>query len=196
MKEKTNRILIFLFLAALIFILGFILASLQQKQQWDYPPAIVQTDSIKTSTLLDRGYFNLTLETINSAQKSIDIAMFEFRFYESNNSHVRQLLEALIDAHNRGVEVRALLDASDWSYSHTIENKKTVDYLIEKGVNAKLDTPFTTMHSKIWIIDDSLIIGSTNLGYSAVDDNNEASILIENKEIADEYRDYFEYLWS
>jgi len=196
MKKETNRILLFLFLAALIFILGFIIASLQQKQQWEYPPTIVQTDSIKTSTLLDRSYFNLTLDTINSAQERIDVAVFEFRFYENNNSQVRRLLEALIDAHNRGVKVRALIDASDWSYSHTLENKKTVDYLIEHGVDAKLDSPFTTMHAKLWLIDDSLIIGSTNLGYSALEENNEASILIENKEIADQYRDYFEYLWS
>jgi len=195
MKKQTNNVLIFLVIL-LIFILCFIIASLLSKKEWSCPPSVVQTEDIETTTLLDREYFNKTIETINSAQESIDIAMFEFRFYENEENKVRRILEALIDAKERGVDVRVLIDSSDWSYSHTIENKKTVDYLIKNGVDAKLDSPFTTMHSKIWIIDNMLIIGSTNLGYSAIEENNEASILIKNKEIADEYRKYFEYLWS
>lgn len=196
MKRPTSKIILALFFAALVFISGFVIASLSIKKEWSCPPAVVQTDDISTVTLLDREFFNKTLEAVNSAQESIDMAMFEFRFYENEDNKARQLVEALIDAKDRGVKTRILIDASDWSYSHTIENKKTVDYLIENGVNAKLDSPFTTMHSKIWIIDDSLIIGSTNLGYSAIEENNEASILIKNKEIADEYMKYFEYLWG
>ena len=96
MKKETNRILLFLFLAALIFILGFIIASLQQKQQWEYPPTIVQTDSIKTSTLLDRSYFNLTLETINSAQERIDAARQSHSVGNPNRGGCRVVLSTAL----------------------------------------------------------------------------------------------------
>ncbi|MBU2497033.1 MAG: phospholipase, partial [Nanoarchaeota archaeon] len=105
------------------------------------------------------------------------------------------LLEDLIDAHERGVKIRVLLDESDWSPSIGKDNKKTIDYLIENGIQAKLDNPKKTLHVKLLIIDDSIIIGSTNLGFHALERNNEASILITNSEITEYYKTYFETLW-
>ena len=91
---------------------------------------------------------------------------------------------------------RVLLDQSDWSKSIRKENEPTVNYLQEHGVSAKFDSPKKTLHAKLIIIDNSVIIGSTNLGFHALERNNEVSVLIKNKEIADYYKTYFETLWS
>ena len=122
--------------------------------------------------------------------------MFEFKFYENEENKVRLLADALIGARKRGVEIRVLLDKSDWNPSIEKDNKGMIEYLKKGGIEAKFDSGKKTLHVKLIIIDDSVIIGSTNLGFSALERNNEASVLIRNKESAEYYRAYFEDLWN
>ena len=196
---KIDRHTVFSILLLIIFFTaGFLIACfVLQSNEWTYPPSEIKTDTIETKTLLDRSYFAAVFDALSSAQETIDIAMFEFKFYENENNKVRQLAEALINASAKGIKVRILLDSSDWNNKNTKQNQEMVNYLKENGVDAKLDSPKKTLHTKLIIIDNSiLIIGSTNWGFHALERNNEASILIKNKEIASQYLGYFNFLWD
>lgn len=181
----------------LFFALGFAVATLLfYRASINFPQTQISTGDAELVPLVDRNYFPPVLEEINSASERIDMAMFEFKFYENEENKVRLLADALIGARARGVQVRILLDKSDWNPSIEKDNKKMIEYLKNGAIDAKFDSGKKTLHVKLIIIDDAVIIGSTNLGFSALERNNEASVLIRNKESAEYYRAYFEELWN
>ena len=158
---------------------------------------LTQTTAVNAELIpiVDRNYFDIVVPEIQKAQRNIDMAVFQFRFYENEKNKVRLLTEALIEAAERGVVIRVLLDQSNWSPSIKRNNEPTINYLKENGIEAKFDSPKKTLHAKLIIIDDNVIVGSTNLGFHALERNNEVSILIRNKETTDYYKAYFENLW-
>ncbi|HPK53438.1 MAG TPA: phospholipase D-like domain-containing protein [Smithellaceae bacterium] len=71
------------------------------------------------------------------------------------------------------------------------ENRQTKQLLEAKGVRVFLDSPRKTMHNKLIVIDQRLILlGSHNLTQSALKYNNEMSVLIDRPELAREARAY------
>lgn len=155
------------------------------------------SDSI--TPLVNENYFNITLSEIKNARSSISIVLYEFKWYESNNT-VIQLRNALIDSAKKNVSIRMILDQSQWMGQVTElskENKKTGDYLAENGIQVKYDSMKITTHDKMLIIDGkTVILGSHNWGSSALTKNNEASVMIKDQEIAEYYGAYFENLWA
>lgn len=191
--KKQHKALLFL---VVFFILGFATATLAfYKPSFTFPSTVVTADNAELVPLVDRNFFDTAVAEINNAQQSIDLAMFQFKTYDSNNQ-VMKLQQALVDAAARGVQIRVLLDQSNWNKGIKEDNEPTVNYFLENGIQARFDNPKTTLHVKIWVIDNNVIIGSTNLGFHALERNNEASVLIRNAELAEYYRNYFETLWN
>ena len=186
-----------IFLLVLVFSAGFALAHFSIKPQWDCPMCSFNGDSI--TPLLNKQYAPTLLEQINQANNEIDVVMYEMKFYETNNS-VRQLEDLLIRKAQEGVKVKLILDQGEWQGQTTTltkDNQKSADYLKAGGVEVRFDSAKTTTHDKLIIIDDEIsIIGSHNLGFSAFERNNEASVLISDKEVAEYYKNYFDNLWE
>ncbi len=198
-KERSTVVRKYLKFSVLIlfFALGFAVATLLfYRTSINFPTTQISTENAEIIPLVDRNYFPTVLAEINSASESIDMAMFQFKFYENEENKVRLLADALIGARKRGVDVRILLDKSDWNPSIEKDNKEMIEYLKKGEIDAKFDSGKKTLHAKLIVIDDTVIIGSTNLGFSALERNNEASVLIRNQETDDYYRAYFEELWN
>ena len=192
-----KKAIVSIVLLAIVFSLGFSI-NYFFKEEW-HCPACSFDESERIVPLINEQYANVTFEEISKAQSSIYVLMYEMKFYETNNS-VRQLEDLLIKKHNEGLDVKIIIDQSEWGGKITSlskENEKTIDYLKANGVDVRPDSLKTTTHDKLLIIDDqTVIIGSHNWGFSALERNNEASILIESKEIARYYNNYFENLWK
>jgi len=185
------------FLIIIFFVLGFAIAALLfYKPTTDFPSAQITAANAEIIPIVDRNYFDIVVPEIQQAERQIDIAMFQFKFYENEENKVRLLQEALIEAADRGVAVRVILDQSNWNSGIKKDNEPTLNYLKDNGIQAKFDSPKKTLHAKLLIIDDTVIVGSTNLGFHALERNSEVSVLIRNKEAADYYRAYFEGLWG
>ena len=106
-------------------------------------------------------------------------------------SHKGMVAE-LIQAKNRGVDVRIITDALNASakYSKVRELRAT-------GMPVKIENYAGKMHSKTMIIDDKyLILGSMNFSKSGESKNDENLIVLENKEAAIFYKHFFLYLWD
>lgn len=93
------------------------------------------------------------------------------------------IVDALINAHKRGVKVRILLDKSNlkdkWS-------KRSL--LVDAGVDVGIDKVSGIAHNKIIIIDQQIVItGSFNFTRAADSRNAENLIIINDKSIANEY---------
>ncbi len=192
-RKNKIFVLTILILVLISFSIGFLIA----KDSWTCP--YCSYNSGKITPLLNEQYYPALMSKINSAESSIDIVLYEFKWYNTNNSVVK-LRDALIDSNKRGVRVRLLLDQSKWYGQLTdlsYENKQTGEFLANHGIFVKFDSETKTTHDKLVIVDnETVLLGSHNWGSSALTKNNEASVMIQDEEISAYYLNYFEYLWQ
>ena len=121
---------------------------------------------------------------INKAQHKIYISTF----FITNH----QLKTALIEAKNRGVDVKIINDATNASNKYNI-NKE----LRENKIKVKTENYAGKNHSKNIIIDEDIsIIGSMNFTNSGDRRNDENVIIIHDKDINKYLNDIFKYLWN
>jgi len=145
-------------------------------------------------------YFPAVNEAIAKAQSSINVAMFAVESSLARpDSKPNKLINALIEAKNRGVDVEVILDqnvdfvqrrhASDWETK--IKSTRAYKRLKEAGIKVYYDEPARYTHAKAVIIDKKIVIlGSTNWTESSFDSNIETSILINSPQLAEEILAY------
>lgn len=141
----------------------------------------------KTESLIGSRYADAVLECINASMRTIDILMFEWRWYKDDFSHPIQLINhALVRAVRRGVKVRAITHHAD-----------IAKILRDVGIDAKAWPLKKLMHAKLIVCDgNAVIMGSHNLTGSAINTNIENSVLFYDKEIAETKIKYIDSLWS
>ena len=121
---------------------------------------------------------------INKAKNKIYISTF----FITNH----QLKTALIEAKNRGVDLKIINDATNASNKYNI-NKE----LRENKIKVKTENYAGKNHSKNIIIDEDIsIIGSMNFTNSGDRRNDENVIIIHDKDINKYLNDIFKYLWN
>jgi phosphatidylserine/phosphatidylglycerophosphate/cardiolipin synthase-like enzyme len=131
-----------------------------------------------------------------SPKKEITLSFFHFKTKGSKDSYPDVIMASLIAASQRGVKVLVLLEQGrDPEEGNTQENMQTMERLRKKGVLVYLDSPSTTTHTKMAVMDGKYtFIGSHNMTQSALKYNNEISVLIESPQVAAEALDYIESL--
>ena len=147
----------------------------------------------RVKPIYNREYLPALHEVLQNAKKSINIAMFTFRYYPNYPNDANSVIIGdLIAAKQRGVDVKIILDCSDWNRSNTLQNKMVGDSLKKVGIDVYYDPVDVTTHDKLIIVDDSItIVGSHNWSYYALERNNEASALIVSPEFARQYKEHF-----
>lgn len=124
------------------------------------------------------------LERLNSAEKSIELAMYQLTS--------RTLSNALASAARRGVTVRVFLDGENAE-----EYYSKADFLKKNGVLVKTEKGDGLMHNKFCVIDGKTVVsGSYNWTVSADLKNDENVIIIESDKIANIYRKQFDKYWQ
>ena len=104
---------------------------------------------------------------------------------------VTTLLQDLVDAKNRGVDVRVILE------DNTYANGDAYDYLSSNGVSVKWDSSDILTHDKLIVVDDTVIVGDTNWGsYYLTGLDYTVSAHIKYAKIAAYYEDYFLQFWN
>jgi phosphatidylserine/phosphatidylglycerophosphate/cardiolipin synthase-like enzyme len=91
------------------------------------------------------------------------------------------------------VNVEVILEHSKGlSQKNSKANRKVGMMLLKAGVKVYLDPPYQTTHNKLIIVDKTYtVIGSTNWTYHGLKKNNESSVLIKSKEVANAFIKYF-----
>jgi phosphatidylserine/phosphatidylglycerophosphate/cardiolipin synthase-like enzyme len=132
-------------------------------------------------------YAKEILPLIDDAKNSINILMFDWRWYARDFAcDVSRINSALVRAVQRCVKVRAITN-----YSSILEQ------LREVGIDAKGWQKSKSMHAKSIIIDDWIIvIGSHNLTENAMGLNIEVSSVVAEEHLAVQLTNYFNQLWS
>lgn len=143
----------------------------------------------QSRVLTGSAYFRVVRAALARAEQSIDIQMY-FIIAEKDSAApfsvrtapVRLLVEELIDAAERGVAVRVVLEDRKLS-----ENYRAYSMLQAAGIEVRFDGPASLLHSKLIVIDGHIcIVGSTNWSRAALRDNHEVALLVESRELARE----------
>ena len=148
--------------------------------------------------ITDRQYEQVVGDAFTRARSSIRVMMFEAHYYEKHlNSPTNALIEELIAARRRGVDVKVILEIRKENDRVSTGNRQTGALLSRGGVAVMYDPPTTTTHSKLLIIDgETSVVGSTNWTYNALEKNHEVSVLIRSPQVARTLQDYFQDVWK
>ena len=128
------------------------------------------------------------IDLANDADKSIYAAIHELS--------VEDITTAFIDAHNRGVEVKVVIEKDYSDPDEHTHSAAQYDRLDELGL-VKTDDRSALMHNKFVVIDNRTVwTGSANLTERGVNHNNNNVILIESVQLAENFTTEFNEMWD
>jgi len=124
---------------------------------------------------------------IDEAKNSIDIVVFDWRWYPNDPGSSAQLFnQALVRAARRGVKIRAIAN-----------NDEIINILKSVGIEAKKLISKKLLHCKLMIIDDETIItGSHNYTQNAFQMNLELSVILKVGDEVKRFLDFFNNLYG
>ncbi|MBT8490185.1 MAG: phospholipase [Deltaproteobacteria bacterium] len=148
--------------------------------------------------LKDTSYFPVISDMIDNAQSEIVMSFFLFKTNGYRDSYPDKFLQHLIKAAERGVLVTIILEREKGSRSTLNKNNRaTAQRLGKEGIHVCFDSPFTTTHTKVIVIDKRYTcLGSHNLTNSALKYNHEMSVLIDSPPIAEKTLHYINSLYK
>lgn len=157
------------------------------------------TDARGAALIVDREYLPFVRSMIDSATQRIHMVMFFMSFHERRQQALNDLVDSLGDAHRRGVEVRVLLDTDlegDAAKSRIV-NRSAYRRLQQHGVSVRLDSEERGVHSKIVLVDDSLVLlGSHNWTLGSLLRYDDVSVYLESPALAARYKARFDKVWD
>lgn len=145
-------------------------------------PGYVRAEEL---VLKEQACENKLIELIGASKSHIDISV-----YAINN---KRLVDAVIEAHNRGVKVRILTDKLQ-----AAGRKSRVSELRRAGILLKVNTRKRIMHTKVAIYDGtSVSSGSMNWTEPAITKNEEVcDIFIDKPDYARQHQILFDERWN
>lgn len=180
-KKLSSTIFWFLLLLALATFIW---------QKSDIITASTLNRSIKLASNSVQVYFSpeggceqAVIRTINSAKKTIDVAIYSFTS--------RKIAQSLVAAKKRGVRIRIIMD-KDQNRSKYSKKRYLQKYRIPIATNRGEGL----MHHKFAVIDTQIVItGSYNWTVSANMYNHENLLIIKSPELAKIYEKEFTKMW-
>ena len=121
------------------------------------------------------------------AEESIAIAMyFIYPDFDDSDNPINQLVDDLINAKQRGVDIKVVLEGSKLNV-----NSRAYQKLRQNEVKVYFDTPERLLHSKIVVIDNRYVfVGSANWSESAIEKNYEATHFADSPQDAKALTEY------
>ncbi len=138
-------------------------------------------------TIIGKEFPIKVIPLINEAKKTIDIIVFDWRWYPQDIGNSVQIFnQAIILATRRGVVIRVIAN-----------NDEIINILNQNGCKAKKILTKKLVHSKIMIIDGrTAIIGSHNYTQSAFQMNLELSVILDDFEKIADFSNFFTNLYN
>ncbi len=154
------------------------------------------TFASRTTLLRNQEYAEALMQGIGNARESVICSFYLFKTTDARGNEPRRIAEELIRARKRGVAVTVILEGGGGAKdSLTADNRRTAALLARGGVKVFFDSPRTTTHNKVVVIDGRYVfIGSHNLTQSALEHNNELSVLIDSPELAAQVKAWLDLL--
>lgn len=124
------------------------------------------------------------INELSSAKKSIFVQAYSFTD--------KDIAKALVDASQRGVMVKVLLDKSNRK-----DNRSAKGILMEHHIPVRFDAPPGIAHNKLIILDKTTTIGgSYNYSSAAYKSNTENLLIIRDSNLAQDYIQNWQARWN
>lgn len=138
-------------------------------------------------SLIGGQYPDEVIKLIRKAQNSLDIIVYDWRWYPDNPSCPAQLFNyEVIKALQRGVKVRAIINGGN-----------AMQFLCSAGARALYAPSAKTMHAKTLIIDQKIMVtGSHNFTQNGFCNNYEISILSDDDDIVGPIHNFLTALFA
>lgn len=129
----------------------------------------------------------LVLDTIGGAKHSIQMLAYAFQ--------APDIMQALVDARNRGVSVRVVIDKRR---NQNKTSKAAMDFVTANGIELRTNDHFHLHHDKTIIVDGSTVeTGSFNFAKSAESANSENVVVIRDMpDVARQYLAHWQSRWD
>lgn len=142
---------------------------------------------MKIRDISDRVYQGQVHALLAKARSSIVISMFLIRPGEHPKHPINRLLQNLVEARRRGVEVTIYINTK---FKNTTPEKILAEphfvVLREEGVKIRPTSPVRMLHDKLVIVDRRFVVeGSMNWSVAALASNLESATLIDSPELAE-----------
>jgi phosphatidylserine/phosphatidylglycerophosphate/cardiolipin synthase-like enzyme len=129
------------------------------------------------------------IEKINAAKSSIHIASFEL--------DLTPVAEALIEAKQRGVDVRWVTDDEFGLEADVEPGHGQFARLQQRGIEVRSDARSALMHNKFWIFDGQIVwTGSTNITENGIFKQDNNVLVIHSPQVAAIYNREFTEMWE
>lgn len=141
------------------------------------------------------GIADAFMEYLDGAEQTLDLAFYEFRH--------QPVVQAIVDAHARGVRVRVVVDDSNYFYIDplTLEADESlrnpyVKQLEAAGIEVRPDDRTAIMHNKFAIRDGATVwTGSYNLTDTGALANANNAVAVDSEELGEIYTREFEEMF-
>lgn len=136
--------------------------------------------------IIGKEFPNKVIPLIQQSKKSIDIIVYDWRWYPDQiGSIIQKFNNAIVIEARKGKKIRAI-----------VNSPQILSILKENHIEAKKIDSYRKVHVKLMIIDDEIaILGSHNYSLSAFTLNYEISVIIHNKEVVNRLKTFFNNLW-
>lgn len=140
----------------------------------------------QTITIIGKEFSQKVIPLIRQARDSIDIIVYDWRWYPDQiGSDIQKFNNAIVAARKKGIKVQAI-----------INSQQIIAILKENKIKAKKLSSYQKLHIKLMIIDnETAIFGSHNYTMSAFTTNLEVSIATPNKNVVNRFKSLFNNLW-
>ena len=154
-----------------------------QSQEFSLEDIQESPDSKKLWVTPSKDFLKKLVSEIDKAKSSVYVEVYIFT--------ERDLRDALIRAHHRGVEVKILLENNPYKAPYL--NDGHHELFVENGVNVRWSDPlnYSLNHTKLLIIDDKSYVSTGNFSYSTFTKNRDIFVEIFDKEIVWKLKELF-----
>ena len=121
------------------------------------------------------GATEAVVRALDAAKQTVFVQAYSFT--------TKDIAQALLAAHQRGVVIHVILDKSDQG-----DHYSEADFLANSGISVLIDAKHQIAHNKIMIIDgETVITGSFNFTRQAEEHNAENLLVIHDGGLAERY---------
>ncbi|HPJ72228.1 MAG TPA: phospholipase D-like domain-containing protein, partial [bacterium] len=160
-------------------------------------PVLEAVEIPGAATVVNRGHFPVLEKMIAGARQRVWVMVYGMNYSRSYpDSKANALIDALILAAGKGLDVRVILDLSDYNQGLNRLNRETAELLKKGGVDVRFDREDVTTHAKLVLADQTALVGSANWGYQALEVRNESSLMITDPAAVAFFGDYFTEIWN
>lgn len=131
------------------------------------------------------GIDTMLIAQIDSVQRTLDIAAYEF--------NLPSLTQAVLNARQRGVQVRVVTDNNDGLG----DDETTLNQLVSAGIPVVTDTRSALMHNKFMILDGTSVwTGSWNYTINDTYRNNNNALVLRSRQAVQSYQAEFNEMFT